>query len=163
MTDKCVKKLSSIEFPWTVVFQHGDWDKRFVELVKYNELHGDCLVPQRYEPNPPLGRWVNKQRAQYQAWQEGESITHDRRACQEVEHHWIHMVSEAYAVCEVRRSLWDVCCCIVKGLKKMNHWQSHTKKTFRSCTIKSMMDDGDLFVPIYRSLVCPRFGLLLGW
>jgi hypothetical protein len=32
------------------------WDQRFHELKQYKEAFGDCLVPQKYPPNPKLGR-----------------------------------------------------------------------------------------------------------
>ena len=45
--------------------KRASWDERFQELKAYKEKHGDCLVPQRYKPNPSLGRWVENQRSQY--------------------------------------------------------------------------------------------------
>lgn len=45
--------------------QNKAWFDRFEELKKYKEDHGDCLVPQKYPPNPSLGTWVNKQRMEY--------------------------------------------------------------------------------------------------
>jgi hypothetical protein len=41
------------------------WDQRFHELKQYKEAFGDCLVPQKYPPNPKLGRWVENQRSAY--------------------------------------------------------------------------------------------------
>lgn len=38
------------------------WNEKFNELVAYKEEHGDCMVPQAYETNPSLGRWVRYQR-----------------------------------------------------------------------------------------------------
>lgn len=51
-----------------------------MELHEYKEKFGDCLVPHRYEPNPALGNWVNKQRQLYSKFQKGEpsSMTDDR-------------------------------------------------------------------------------------
>ena len=39
-------------------------NKRLEELKEYRNEYGDCLVPQGYNDNPKLGRWVNHQRAQ---------------------------------------------------------------------------------------------------
>jgi hypothetical protein len=39
------------------------WKKRYAELVAYHAAHGHVNVPQRYEDNPELGRWVKDQRA----------------------------------------------------------------------------------------------------
>jgi len=38
------------------------WNMMFERLKKYKEKNGDCLVPQRYEDDPELGRWVETQR-----------------------------------------------------------------------------------------------------
>jgi hypothetical protein len=54
--DHRVAKLESIGFDWdrrTTV-----WDIRFEQLVEYNQIHGNCAVPTRYEPNEELGCWV---------------------------------------------------------------------------------------------------------
>ena len=37
------------------------------ELVKYIEEHGNSMIPQVYEDNPALGKWVNRQRTKYKA------------------------------------------------------------------------------------------------
>jgi hypothetical protein len=34
------------------------WSKRYAQLAEYRSEHGDTNVPQRYEANPELGRWV---------------------------------------------------------------------------------------------------------
>ncbi|KAL3783127.1 hypothetical protein HJC23_012463 [Cyclotella cryptica] len=39
------------------------WKKRYSELLTYRQQHGHANVPQRYEANPELGRWVKDQRA----------------------------------------------------------------------------------------------------
>ena len=33
-------------------------------LVAYKREHGDCLVPQKWPENPPLGSWVAQRRYQ---------------------------------------------------------------------------------------------------
>ena len=38
------------------------WYEIFNELIEYCEIHGHCNVPQKYDENPRLGIWVNKQR-----------------------------------------------------------------------------------------------------
>ena len=51
------------------------WSNRFKELVGYKAQHGNCLVPKRYEDNPPLGSWVSKQRVLYTRNQAGKTTT----------------------------------------------------------------------------------------
>lgn len=60
--------------------QSQAWYDRFQELSEYKEKHGDCMVPQKYAPNPSLGIWVNKQRMEYKLLQDGEksSMTPER-------------------------------------------------------------------------------------
>mmetsp|Transcript_19675 Transcript_19675/g.30250 ORF Transcript_19675/g.30250 Transcript_19675/m.30250 type:complete len:309 (-) Transcript_19675:663-1589(-) len=41
------------------------WRDMFYRLKLYKEVKGDTLVPQNYEEDPPLGKWVNTQRRQY--------------------------------------------------------------------------------------------------
>ena len=39
------------------------WDERFQQLVEYKDQNGHCRVPaKKYEPNPQLGLWVDRQR-----------------------------------------------------------------------------------------------------
>ena len=40
----------------------GRWEQMFEKLLDYKDEHGDCLVPNRYEPDPSLGAWVSTQR-----------------------------------------------------------------------------------------------------
>jgi len=60
--------------------QSQAWYERFRELREYKDQHGNCMVPQKYEPNPSLGIWVNKQRMEYKLLQDGEksSMTSER-------------------------------------------------------------------------------------
>ena len=50
------------------------WTVRFAELLEYKEKYGDCNVPRKFvsSSSSKLGRWVNKQRGQYKAYQRGE-------------------------------------------------------------------------------------------
>ena len=51
------------------------WEKRFEELKDYRKKYGNCLVPQHYQQNKQLGRWVNHQRNFYKKFQKGEHST----------------------------------------------------------------------------------------
>ena len=46
--------------------------QKLIELEEYKKKHGDCLVPRRYEENPSLGNFVNKQRQSYRKFLMGE-------------------------------------------------------------------------------------------
>ncbi|EED89678.1 hypothetical protein THAPSDRAFT_263911, partial [Thalassiosira pseudonana CCMP1335] len=41
------------------------WEKRFMELVEYNNEFGHCIVPAVYKPKPALANWVSQQRIKY--------------------------------------------------------------------------------------------------
>lgn len=46
------------------VAKRTPWIERFYQLKEFQELHGHCIVPQHYSPNPGLGIWVKSQRRQ---------------------------------------------------------------------------------------------------
>ena len=56
------------------------WNDRYEELKTFKQIHGHCMVPQKYADNPPLGIWVNKQRMEHNLLQDGKktSMTEDR-------------------------------------------------------------------------------------
>ncbi len=56
---KTLKALRSLQ---------AKWDEMFQRLVEYKILKGDCLVPNRYKVDPPLGSWVSTQRRQVCCW-----------------------------------------------------------------------------------------------
>merc|ERR1719163_623798 len=42
------------------------WDGRFEQLRDFQRREGHCNVPQRWQENPALGRWVTRQMYYYQ-------------------------------------------------------------------------------------------------
>jgi len=50
--------------------RQSKWDIMFQYLREYTEMHGNALVPNRYEPFPPLGAWVSTQRRHYKTYME---------------------------------------------------------------------------------------------
>jgi hypothetical protein len=57
MTIKRKALLDELGFVWQVRQRTG-WHDRYDELVKFREQYGDTIVPQQYEANRPLGKWV---------------------------------------------------------------------------------------------------------
>ncbi len=49
--------------------------QKLFELEEFQQENGHCLVPKRYQKNPPLGNWVNKQRQNYRRHIMGENTT----------------------------------------------------------------------------------------
>jgi hypothetical protein len=47
--------------------------QKMFELEDFQRKHGHCLVPKRYQSNPSLGNWVNKQRQNYRKFLMGEN------------------------------------------------------------------------------------------
>lgn len=47
--------------------------QKIFELEDFQRKNGHCLVPKRYQSNPSLGNWVNKQRQNYRRHLMGES------------------------------------------------------------------------------------------
>jgi hypothetical protein len=48
------------------------WDHMYERLVKFKDLHGHCLVPNRYPEDPSLGAWVSTQRRHYKILMSGD-------------------------------------------------------------------------------------------
>ena len=70
MSDDRIHKLELIGFQWSVLRCNNLWYKRFQELKKYKEAHGNCNVPARHAN---LGFWVSTQRRNYRLLNEGKS------------------------------------------------------------------------------------------
>lgn len=71
-----VEKLEAIGFEWEGRKRsESAWLLRFEELVRYREIHGNCLVPRSYKKNPELGCWVHTQRASHKKLRDGKQTT----------------------------------------------------------------------------------------
>ena len=49
--------------------------QKYAQLEQFRDINGHCLVPKRYEDNPSLGNWVNKQRQNYRRYLKGEKTS----------------------------------------------------------------------------------------
>jgi len=49
------------------------WQKRYNELQDFRRKTGHCNVPQRFDSNKPLGKWVHKQRQELKKMRDGDS------------------------------------------------------------------------------------------
>mmetsp|Transcript_40188 Transcript_40188/g.78528 ORF Transcript_40188/g.78528 Transcript_40188/m.78528 type:complete len:459 (+) Transcript_40188:210-1586(+) len=49
------------------------WDERLQELLEFKSKYGHTRVPQKFDDNPRLGRWVNKQRREYKKMKDGKT------------------------------------------------------------------------------------------
>lgn len=58
-----VNQLNKIDFLWSI--RDHTWQENYKELVRYWKSHGDAKVPQSYQENPMLGKWVAHQRDAY--------------------------------------------------------------------------------------------------
>eukprot|EP00527_Entomoneis_sp_CCMP2396_P002689 CAMPEP_0198142290 /NCGR_PEP_ID=MMETSP1443-20131203/5117_1 /TAXON_ID=186043 /ORGANISM="Entomoneis sp., Strain CCMP2396" /LENGTH=363 /DNA_ID=CAMNT_0043805261 /DNA_START=317 /DNA_END=1405 /DNA_ORIENTATION=- len=71
MNQDRIDKLESLGFDWD---PFGSlWTKRYQELEKYKNEKGDCLVSQKFKENSELGKWVSRQRHQYNRMKENKS------------------------------------------------------------------------------------------
>ena len=55
-----IRRLDRLGFEWTPLVTI--WNKRFTELADYHERFGNCNVPQEWDENLQVGRWVAAQR-----------------------------------------------------------------------------------------------------
>ena len=49
--------------------------QKLFELEEFQQENGHCLVPKRFQNNPSLGNWVNKQRQNYRRHMMGENTS----------------------------------------------------------------------------------------
>lgn len=73
LTAERIRRLDFLGFTWQVRPEPATtWNKKFQELKAYKAASGNCMVPQRYQANLPLGTWVHTQRRQYKLMKEGK-------------------------------------------------------------------------------------------
>merc|ERR1712194_985577 len=48
------------------------WDSQYEELIKYQQLNGNCKAPLKYNENPKLAKWAKNQRTSYRKLVRGE-------------------------------------------------------------------------------------------
>jgi len=65
LTLEKVVKLNCLGFVWEREKVKGVWEKRLEELRKYRSRFGNSNVPEKYQENLPLGKWVANQRQQF--------------------------------------------------------------------------------------------------
>mmetsp|Transcript_525 Transcript_525/g.789 ORF Transcript_525/g.789 Transcript_525/m.789 type:complete len:409 (-) Transcript_525:349-1575(-) len=70
MSIERVKLLEDIGFVWDS--HKAAWHKTFLELLDFKKEHGNCEVPAKYDRNPALATWVNRQRGQYKLYRDGK-------------------------------------------------------------------------------------------
>jgi hypothetical protein len=60
--------------------QEKKWKELFDQLLEFKKEKGHCLVPHTYDENPPLARWVKRQRYQYKLKEQKmiSTLTEDR-------------------------------------------------------------------------------------
>jgi len=62
--------LNKIGFEWSVfgAERANSWNIKLAELEVFKKEYGHCDVPQKFEPNRSLGKWVSKQREAYRSY-----------------------------------------------------------------------------------------------
>ncbi|MFQ5685555.1 MAG: Helicase associated domain protein [Candidatus Scalindua sp.] len=70
LNENRIKRLDDIGFIWKFGLSEEEqkeiWKVMINALKEYKENHGDCNVPRWFQDNLELGRWVYKQRENYQ-------------------------------------------------------------------------------------------------
>ncbi|CAJ1957843.1 unnamed protein product [Cylindrotheca closterium] len=71
LTPSRKQRLDALGFVWSLRNKRIEdhWDEMFRQLLDYKKVHGDCLVPSRFESNLRLGKWVETQRYEYSKMQ----------------------------------------------------------------------------------------------
>jgi hypothetical protein len=68
LTQERIDELNALGFVWNTQRterQNEDWEKRYAQLVQFQQTNGHCLIPHGYEPDPGLAEWVHRQRTTY--------------------------------------------------------------------------------------------------
>ncbi|GFH61990.1 hypothetical protein CTEN210_18466 [Chaetoceros tenuissimus] len=65
ITQERVEKLENIGFSWVVLRSNDTWNESLKKLKEFKAQNGHCNVPQGYEANKALGKWVSAQRQSY--------------------------------------------------------------------------------------------------
>lgn len=61
LTQSRIDALNDVGFVWKIK-DRTTFEARFEELKAFKAVHGHTKVPQHYQENKPLGKWVTKQR-----------------------------------------------------------------------------------------------------
>ena len=76
LSEEGIAHLDKIGFKWVGSVRTA-FDRRFDELVEFNNRHGNCDVHQNSSENPALGIWCNHLRYAYQQIQKGNQPRRD--------------------------------------------------------------------------------------
>jgi hypothetical protein len=71
LTPERIEQLKKAGFVFNVFDQR--WEELFQALVEFRDANGHTNVPERYTVSPPLVKWVERQRMEYQLFINGES------------------------------------------------------------------------------------------
>jgi len=63
LSSERIKLLESAGFEWDS--HHTYWQKMYEKLTQFKKEHHHCHVPQEFQQDPQLGKWVNIQRQTY--------------------------------------------------------------------------------------------------
>jgi len=73
MSEERIGALEFIGFTWQMrELSSVPWTEQYEELKHFRIQKGHCEVPQIYNVNPCLGKWVSTQRTQYKLLKEGK-------------------------------------------------------------------------------------------
>ncbi|CAJ1968149.1 unnamed protein product [Cylindrotheca closterium] len=80
--------------------QEKQWQKQFQALLEFKQKHGHCCVPNKYDENPVLGRWVKRQRYQHKLLlQQGKKST--------LVPHRVKALEDAGFIWDSHSALWE--------------------------------------------------------
>jgi len=60
LSKKRIERLNSLGFLWSPLDKQ--WEEKFIALVEYKKVYGDCNIPARWSKNSKLATWVHQQR-----------------------------------------------------------------------------------------------------
>ncbi|CAJ1968145.1 unnamed protein product [Cylindrotheca closterium] len=116
------------EYPRFRSSQEKQWQKQFQALLEFKQKHGHCCVPNKYDENPVLGRWVKRQRYQHKLLlQQGKKST--------LVPHRVKALEDAGFIWDSQSALWEERLNELKAYRRV-HGHSNVPST---CTANAQL------------------------
>ncbi|MDC0566548.1 Helicase associated domain protein [Akkermansiaceae bacterium] len=129
-----IKRLKDLGFVWNAL--NDVWVENLQKLIAYKKEHGNCLVPNIWQPDPELGKWVRNQR---QAERKGKLDTRRIKQLNEIDFVW-----------DALQAAWEI------NLQKLTAY----KKEHGSCLVPQASEEKQLGKWVGQQRIAKKEGKL---
>lgn len=162
LSDERVALLDAIGFSWVVRDTERQWEEHFNQLQKYKAEHNHCRVPQRYEPNPTLSKWVQHRRTEKRvgklspAWTKRlDSIGFEWEPQQDPNFLWLANLTTVNAYLREHNGEWPEGTSVYEKAKKKK--QAEAAKAAKEQDLDRVKDLNDEVECLQRYLIMARW------